>query len=299
MPSLAMDRGQKYKVDRMRHLELALEREHSARIKLERENTELRNQISKFIEQVSASEIELKQARVVSETAVRAKNAFLSTMSHEFRTPLNAIIGYSDLLLDDAEGMGNQRLADDLIMIKGAGKHLLNLIDDTLDVTKIDSGNLVLTLSEIDLPGLVDDVAQTAHPLMEKNNNRFSMVVSPDVGMARCDYIRLRQILMNLLSNAAKFTQSGSVVLSVSLCSREDRSVFLFRISDTGIGMTESELIRVFTDFDQVDNSYSRRYQGVGLGLSIAHKLTRLMGGELLADSKKGEGSCFTVILPV
>ena len=294
----------------LRQLELSLERERYARVqveqslieqnkRLEKENTELRRLLSVIESQKIQKEQELRKACIAAEAASRAKTMFLSTMSHELRSPLNAIIGYSELLLDDAQDMGNEQMVADLNTIKKSGRHLLDLINDTLDISKIEAGKMELSPSQVDLDYFVSELEKTVLPLMQKNENNFSLHVASEIDSIYTDPIRLKQILMNIISNAAKFTESGEVVLSISSTAQEDGRYCLFRVSDTGIGMSKTELVKAFQEFEQVDGSFSRRYDGTGLGLAISLKLCRLMGGDIFAESKKGVGSTFTISLPV
>ena len=295
---------------KVRQLQLSLERERFARVqveqalleknkRLEKENTELHRLLSVIEAQKIQKEDELRKACIAAEAANRAKTMFLSTMSHELRSPLNAIIGYSDLLLDDVSDMGNEQMAADLNTIKKSGRHLLDLINDTLDISKIEAGKMELSSAQVDLKFFASELEKTVKPLMQQNSNSFNLHLAPDVGSINTDPIRLKQILMNILSNAAKFTQEGKVTLSISYLRKGNETCCLFQIADTGIGMSKTELVKAFQEFEQVDGSFSRRYEGTGLGLAISLKLCRLMGGDIEAESKKGEGSCFTVSLPL
>jgi CheY-like chemotaxis protein/two-component sensor histidine kinase len=215
-------------------------------------------------------------------------------MSHELRTPLNAIIGITEMLREDAEDEGQDELIEPLGRIHRAGNHLLHLINEILDLSKIEAGKLELHLEEVGLAALSQDVAATAQPLAAKNGNRLIVDCPGDIGSIRSDVTRLRQIVLNLLSNACKFTEGGEVRLGIG---RESDRITI-TVADTGIGMTAEQLGRLFQEFNQADSSTTRRYGGTGLGLAISRRLARLMGGDITVESTPGEGSTFTVWLP-
>jgi PAS domain S-box-containing protein len=239
-------------------------------------------------------EEELRRARAAAEDANRAKSSFLANMSHELRTPLNAITGYSELLQEEAEDLGMERFIPDLKKINTAGKHLLALINDVLDLSKIEAGKMTLYIEEIDLVEVVQDVVETVRPLVERQGNALTVSVSSDIGVMHSDLVKLRQILFNLLSNSAKFTESGTVRLDVS----RDGGCVIFRVEDTGIGMSEQQRARLFTEFTQADDSTTRRFGGTGLGLTITKRFCDMMSGEISVASEVGQGSVFTVCLP-
>src|SRR5688572_20642665 len=226
-----------------------------------------------------------------SEDASRAKSAFLANMSHELRTPLNAIIGYSEMLQEDLRDRGAADLVPDMQKIHGAGKHLLRLINDILDVSKIEAGKM-------DLLPEVFDVAATMGPLAEARGNTLAVRCADAVGAMKADLTRVRQVLLNLLSNAAKFTEHGHISLEVDLLAMNAESWIRFRVRDTGIGMSPEQLARLFKAFTQADVSTTRKYGGTGLGLVISRQLCQMMGGEVTVDSAPGAGSTFTVLLP-
>ena len=227
--------------------------------------------------------------------ASRAKSAFLANMSHELRTPLNAILGYSEMLLEDAEDEGANERIDDLRKVHRSGRHLLGLITDILDISKIEAGKIELNIDPVDLAELLSDVENAAAPLMESNDNNFQTVVSEDIGRIECDDQRLRQVLLNLLSNAAKFTENGAIDLTVA---RSGDGWVRFAVTDTGIGMSAEQTDRLFEPFVQADSSITQRFGGTGLGLAISQGFVEMMGGRITIESELGAGSCFTVWLP-
>jgi signal transduction histidine kinase/CheY-like chemotaxis protein len=230
--------------------------------------------------------------------ATQAKSAFLANMSHELRTPLNAIIGYSEMLAEDAEAAGQAEQIADLRRIQDAGKHLLGLINGVLDLSKVEAGKMKLYLETFDVAKVIDDVAGTARPLVETNGNRFEVVCPPDIGSLREDVTKVRQVLLNLLSNAGKFTENGTVSLDVWREARLDGSWIFFRVRDDGIGMTSEQRARLFQPFTQADGATSRKYGGTGLGLALSQNFCAMMGGEVTVESDAGRGSSFTVRLP-
>jgi signal transduction histidine kinase len=240
---------------------------------------------------------ELDKAREAAEIANRAKSQFLANMSHELHTPLNAIILYTELLRDEATDRGLEDFLPDLKKIYGAAKHLLALINDVLDLSKIESGKLELLLETFDVPAMIRDVVSTIEPLAQKNADHLEVQCSTDVGSMRADLTKVRQSLFNLLSNACKFTESGTVRLEVNRMEQEG-DWFTFRVADTGIGMTPDHLGKLFQPFTQVDPSATRRFGGTGLGLAITRHFCEAMGGDIKVESKPGVGSTFTIRLP-
>jgi signal transduction histidine kinase len=240
----------------------------------------------------------LRVAKEAAEQADTAKSRFLANMSHELRTPLNAIIGYTELLQEEAEDLGQQALQPDLERIHVSAQHLLALINDILDLSKIEAGKMELLVEPFDLAGLVRDVAVTVQPLVQQNGNNLEVRCAPDLGAVRSDATRLRQCLFNLLSNACKFTQKGTIAVDVVRKEDGGRAWVSFRVSDTGIGMTAEQLQRLFQPFMQADASTTRKYGGTGLGLTICRKIARLMGGDVTAESTPGKGSAFTLQVP-
>jgi len=241
-------------------------------------------------------EIEDKSRQL--QVADRHKSEFLANMSHELRTPLNAIIGYSEMLQEDAADLGAEQFTDDLKKINAAGKHLLELINAVLDLSKIEAGKMELYLESFDVPGLVRDIAAVIQPLAAKNSNRLDVRCPDDLGAMRADLTKVRQALFNLLSNACKFTHEGTVTLSVKREARDGREEMVFSVSDTGIGMTPEQLGKLFEAFSQADAATTRKYGGTGLGLALSRRLCRMMGGDVTVDSEEGRGSTFTIRLP-
>ncbi|MDX2031005.1 MAG: response regulator [Blastocatellia bacterium] len=233
-------------------------------------------------------------ARVAAEEADAAKSIFLANMSHELRTPLNAVIGYSEMLQEEATELGQDDFVPDLQKINAAGRHLLELINSILDLSKIEAGKMELYLETFEARTLISDVSVVIDPLVAKNGNRLVVHCAPDVGTMRADLTKVRQSLFNLLSNASKFTDGGTITLDVAR--RGDR--VLFRVSDTGIGMTEEQIGKLFQPFTQADASTTRQYGGTGLGLTITKKFCEMMGGEIRVESQPGRGSVFTIELP-
>jgi hypothetical protein len=243
-------------------------------------------------------EEELVAAVDSSEDASRAKSAFLANMSHELRTPLNAIIGYSEMLQEELSDRGLGELLGDLGKIHSSGKHLLRLINDILDVSKIEAGKMELITEVLGVEDLVSDVTSTVRPLAEEGGNTLEVRCEGGLGTMRADATRMRQVLPNLLSNATKFTKDGRVTLDVDRAAINGAPWIRFRVKDTGIGMTPEQLGKLFKPFTQADASTTRRYGGTGLGLVISRQLCQMMGGEVLVESEAGKGSTFTILLP-
>jgi len=250
-------------------------------------------------EQLATLVAQLRLTQRRAEDATRAKSDFLASMSHELRTPLNAIILYSELLQEETEDRGgNPQAVTDLQKIQSAGKHLLALINGILDLSKIEAGKMALTRESFDVREMVDELVGTVGPLVQQNNNTLTIHCA-DVGMMSSDLMKTRQILMNLLSNAGKFTRDGSVTLSVARRT-EGAQVFVeFAVTDTGVGMTVEQTQKIFDAFTQADVTTTRKYGGTGLGLALVSRFCELMNGTVAVESEPDKGSCFTVRLPL
>ncbi len=241
---------------------------------------------------------DLEEAKQGALEATKAKSNFLANMSHELRTPMNAILGYSEMLMEEAEDQGQEDFIPDLQKIHTAGKHLLGLINEILDLSKIEAGKMDLFLESFDVAGMIDDVASTLQPLVEKNANTLQVHSAPDLGTMHADLTKVRQSLFNLLSNASKFTQNGTITLDAAPVPRDGARWIAFRVADTGIGMTPEQIDKLFQPFVQADTSTSRKYGGTGLGMTITQHFTRMMGGEISVASEPGAGTTFTVLFP-
>ena len=256
-------------------------------------------QINEQLEQkVAARTAELERAVVAAKEANQAKSAFLAKMSHELRTPMNAIIGYSEMLIEDSTEAGNDGMADDLQKILSAARHLLGLINDVLDLSKIEAGKMQLYLETFDLQLLVHEVTSTIAPLIEKRNNQLVVECDPAIGSMYGDATKVRQTLLNLLSNASKFTENGRIELKVERDIVDNQVWVAMRVIDTGIGMDEEQMARLFKPFTQADASTSSKFGGTGLGLAISKQFAQMMGGDIGIISAPGAGSTFTLRVP-
>jgi len=256
-------------------------------------------QINEQLEQkVAARTAELERAVVAAKEANQAKSAFLAKMSHELRTPMNAIIGYSEMLIEDASDGGDSGVADDLRKILSAARHLLGLINDVLDLSKIEAGKMQLYLETFDLQILVHEVTSTIAPLVEKRNNQLVVNCHPALGSMYGDSTKIRQTLLNLLSNASKFTENGRVELKIESEIVDNQAWIVMQVVDTGIGMDEEQMARLFKPFTQADASTSSKFGGTGLGLAISKQFAQMMGGDITLTSAPGAGSTFTLRVP-
>ena len=287
------------------------------------ELTESNHRLRSANEEIEQQRQLLTEAKNLADSANKAKSQFLANMSHELRTPLNAIIGYSEMVTEELEDMGEKSLVPDLQKIQAAARHQLDLINDILDLSKIEAGKMTIFVEDFDVAKLVNEVASTVQPLVRKNANKLEVDCGADVGWMRTDQTKVRQMLFNLISNAAKFTDNGMITLLVGRAKRdlgpaaesqvsgvslkgtahgplnpETVPLITFSIRDTGIGMTAEQIGKLFQAFTQADASTTRKYGGTGLGLAISQKYCQMMGGDLTVASELGKGSAFTFTLP-
>jgi signal transduction histidine kinase/DNA-binding NarL/FixJ family response regulator len=264
-------------------------------------NDELQTRTLELEEEVSQrkqAQEELLKAKHVAEEASRAKSTFLANMSHELRTPLNAIIGYSEMLEEEARDTQDPDHIGDLQKIQFAGKHLLSLINDVLDLSKIEAGKMPLHLEIFDVKLVIDDIINTLQPAIEKNKNTLRVRMADEVSTMRADVTKVRQILFNLLSNACKFTDHGTIGLDVDRKLEDGQDWIRFQVSDTGIGIAAKQRENLFKEFAQADTSIARKYGGTGLGLAISYKFVQLMKGRISVESELGCGATFTAEIP-
>ena len=261
-------------------------------------NRTLEQKVEKRTAQLQESIAEAENARSEAEEANKAKSTFLANMSHELRTPLNAIIGYSEMLIEEAEDLEPEEFVPDLGKVKNSGEHLLGLINDILDLSKIEAGKMDLYLETCDLRKEIDDVVATIKPLIDKNANTLILNCPEEIGTIETDITKLRQNLFNLLSNASKFTENGQIDLTVKRYQEEGQDWVKFQVKDTGIGMSPEQIAKLFQAFSQADTSTTRKFGGTGLGLAITKKFCEMMGGRIEVTSEYGQGSTFTIDLP-
>jgi signal transduction histidine kinase len=258
----------------------------------------MRSELETETERHRATAVRLEQAKEAAEKANRAKSIFLAKMSHELRTPLNAVIGYSEILLEDELERENKTKMADLQRINSAGKHLLSLVTDVLDLSKIESDTTELAIEIVDIGQLAQQTFATIRPLAEEKNNKMILDCGSDLGDVEADATKLRQVILNLLSNAAKFTTDGTITMAVRRTKGPTADWIEIRVQDTGIGIAESDLPKLFQNFGQASASTASKYGGSGLGLAVSQKLCGLMGGGISCTSEVGRGSTFVVRVP-
>ena len=256
----------------------------------------MRSDLEREAERHRETAIRLREAKDIADVANRAKSIFLAKMSHELRTPLNAVIGFSEILLEGVELDGkNDHKKLDLERINAAGKHLLSLVTDVLDLSKIELNFVELKIEKFDLNEVVREIVANVQPMVAENGNRLVVKCSNNLGTVSTDQTKLRQAALNLMSNAAKFTQDGTITLSVQRRKSHAGDWIEIQVHDTGIGIAQSDIGRLFQNFGQATRSTSNKYGGTGLGLALSQKLCALMGGGISATSEPGHGSCFTI----
>jgi signal transduction histidine kinase/CheY-like chemotaxis protein len=266
---------------------------------LRRHSSRLEQEVSARTAELVALNAGLTASKERAEYASRAKSEFLANMSHELRTPLNAIIGYSELLQEEVQDAGKEDALPDLKRINAAGKHLLGLINNILDLTKIEAGKTPLQVETFEIRRMIDEVVGTILPCVEEKKNQLHVNCSPDPGWMDGDPLKIRQILFNLLSNACKFTREGNIWLEAARHKEAGKDTITFWVRDTGIGMTSDQISRLFQPFHQGDAATARKFGGTGLGLAISYRFCRMMGGDIYVESRPGEGSAFACRLPV
>jgi signal transduction histidine kinase len=282
-------------LDQIRRRDVQLQRaQDELEMRVQVRTRALKNEIAER----TAVERDLVNAKLAAEESNRAKSVFLANMSHELRTPLNAVIGYSELLIEEAPDMGYEPAVKDLGRINWAARHLLSLINDVLDISKIEAGRMEAHLEPTPLAQLISEAAETVAPLAEQNRNRLTVQAGADLGVAMVDAVKFRQSLLNLLSNACKFTHEGEVRLLAERHRESGGDWIRCRVEDSGIGIAPESMSKLFQPFSQVDSSATRKYGGTGLGLAISQRFCQMMGGRITVESKPGHGSAFTIHIP-
>ncbi|BAU64536.1 integral membrane sensor hybrid histidine kinase [Stanieria sp. NIES-3757] len=276
-----------------------LQQLRQTQVRLVQQKEELEIRVQERTAELARTITEAEKARTEAEKANQSKSTFLANMSHELRTPMNAIIGYSEMLMEEAADLGQEDFLPDLHKIHGAAKHLLSLINDILDLSKIEAGRMELYPEQFNVCNLIKDVVATIHPLVEKNANHLKIDLPDNLGTMYTDLTKIRQSLFNLLSNASKFTENGTITLKVEQYVNAGQDWMSFQVTDMGIGMTPEQLGRLFQAFTQADASTTRKYGGTGLGLAITKRFCQMMGGDIFVESQFGKGSTFTIRLPV
>ncbi|WP_228015994.1 sensor histidine kinase [Synechocystis salina] len=261
-------------------------------------NSCLEEKVQQRTEELENTVKALELASSEAEAANATKSIFLANMSHELRTPLNAIIGYSEMLIEEAEDLESEELVPDLEKILRAGKALLTLINDLLDISKIEAGKMDLYLETFNLNELIAGILDTINPLIKNNNNKLEVEIALESEEMYGDLVKVRQGVLNLLSNASKFTKEGVISFMVKEFEVDEKEWLSFQVKDTGIGMTEEQMSKLFEPFTQADSSTTRKYGGTGLGLAITRKFCQMMGGDIYLTSEIGVGSTFTIKLP-
>ncbi len=265
---------------------------------LEAHKLNLERTVAERTSSLSKANEELAAARKEADEASQTKSAFLANMSHELRTPMNAILGYAEILAEEAEESGNEDQLADINEISDAGEHLLSLLNDVLDISKIEAGRMALYLETFDLTKMMGEVASTTKTLVEKNHNAMEVSISEDLGEMHADVTKVRQVLFNLMSNAAKFTSEGTITLFGERRAKSGGEIIRLGVSDTGIGIPEDKLDHVFEEFAQADEATTKNYGGTGLGLALVKRFCEMMGGWVWVESTMGEGSSFILELP-
>lgn len=285
--------------ERTLKLSTTLAKLKQAQAELMRQKEDLEIRVEERTAELAKSITEAEKARTEAEQANQAKSRFLANISHELRTPMNAIINYSEMLEEEAEDLGQEGFIPDLHKIQGAAKHLLSLINDILDLSKIEAGRMEIYPEIFEVNSVINEVVATIQPLVEKNNNILTINCPQQTKIMYTDLTKLRQSLLNLLSNANKFTHNGSITLTINYAVDFAQEWIRLEVKDTGIGMTPEQIGKLFRAFTQADASTTRKYGGTGLGLTITKTFCQMMKGDIRVESEYGKGSTFTIHLPI